>query len=535
MLKQVLVPDLGDFEQIDIIELLVAPGARVTAEDPLIMLESEKAAIEIPSPYSGTVKELNVALGDKVSKGDLILTLELEGAETEDTTKATTASPTPPAHDAASASAPQNAGTKPVLVPDLGDFEQIDIIEVMVAPGSQVTAEDPLIMLESEKAAIEIPSPYSGTVKELLVGTGDKVSEGDQILTMEVAAGPVKTEQKPAPVAAAEPEPVPAAEKRAGDKEQAPPPVPPTPENGRSRHNPHASPAVRRISRELGVDLTQVKGSGPRGRILKEDVQVYVKAAMAKQKSGPGPGLILPETPAVDFSIFGEIETQPLSKIKAISGAHLHSSWLKVPHVTQFDEADITELEAFRKEHAQEAKQQGFRLTLLAFMIKACVMALRKFPQFNSSLDPGGENLILKRYYNIGFAVDTPAGLVVPVIKNVEQKGLFDLAQELEQLSGKARDRRLGKSDMEGGTFTISSLGGIGGTGFTPIVNTPEVAILGVARAAIKPVYIDGEFMPRLVLPFSLSYDHRVIDGADGARFTSHLSTELSDIRKLLL
>ncbi len=424
---------------------------------------------------------------------------------------------------------------KQVLVPDLGDFKQIDIIEVMVAPGAQISVEDPIILLESEKAAIEIPSPYQGMVKKLHVVLGDKVSEGDLILTMDVTGSGAITEQKLPTVDDTTPEPEPIVERHAGDKELSPPPVPPASNNGRSRHNPHASPAVRSISRELGVDLTQVKGSGPRGRILKEDVQVFVKAAMARNRSGPAPGLILPETQAIDFSRFGQIETQPLSKIKTISGAHLHSSWLKVPHVTQFDEADITELEEFRKEHLKDAVDQGFKLTLLAFMIKASVTALKRFPQFNSSLDPSGENLILKKYYNIGFAVDTPSGLVVPVIKDVEQKGLFDLAEELEQLSAKARDRRLGKSDMEGGSFTISSLGGIGGTAFTPIVNTPEVAILGVSRATMKPVYIDGEFVPRLILPFSLSYDHRVIDGADGARFTHHLSTELSDIRKLLL
>jgi len=535
MLKQVLVPDLGDFEQIDIIEILVAPGTQVSVEDPLIMLESEKAAIEIPSPHSGTIKELKVVLGDKVSAGDLILTMEIEGEDTEQSTTDTTKSTPAPESGSTPKQKPDTVEVKQVLVPDIGDFDQIDIIEVMVSPDARVNVEDPLIMLESEKAAIEIPSPYRGTVKELQVTLGDKVSEGDLILTMEVAGSGEELEQQSLQIVTETLEPEPVAERRAGDKEQAPPPVPPTPDNGRSRHNPHASPAVRRISRELGVELTQVKGSGPRGRILKEEAQVFVKAALAKNKSGPAPGLILPETPAIDFSKFGAIETQPLSKIKTISGAHLHSSWLKVPHVTQFDEADITELEAFRKEHVKEAVDQGFRLTLLAFMIKACVKALKRFPHFNSSLDPSGENLIVKKYYNIGFAVDTPAGLVVPVIKNVEQKGVFDLAEELEQLSAKARDRRLGKSDMDGGTFTISSLGGIGGTAFTPIVNTPEVAILGVSQAAIKPVYIDGEFAPRLVLPFSLSYDHRVIDGADGTRFTNHLSTELSDIRKLLL
>ncbi len=533
MLKQVLVPDLGDFNQIDIIEIMVAPGDRVSAEDPLLMLESEKAAIEIPCPHNGIIKELQVAAGDKVSEGDLILTMEVEGDSSEPTTEVAQES-APVVKESALAEPATGAGIEQVLVPDLGDFDQIDIIEVMVKPGDRVSAEDPLLMLESEKAAMEIPSPHTGVVQELKLSTGDKVSEGDVILTMKVEGASGQPEPSKPATTATQPEPQPEPEpRRAGDKELASPPVPP--DGAKTKHNPHASPAVRRISRELGVDLTQVKGTGPRGRILKEDVQVFVKAIMAKRKSGPGPGLILPATTAIDFSKFGEIDTQPLSKIQTISGTHLHSSWLKAPHVTQFDEADITELEAFRKEHVQEAKGQGFRLTLLAFMIKACVKALKKLPQFNSSLDPSGENLILKKYYNMGFAVDTPVGLVVPVIKNVEQKGLFELAEELERLSTKARERKLGKSNMEGGTFTISSLGGISGTGFTPIINTPEVAILGVARAAIKPVYADGEFVPRLILPFSLSYDHRVIDGADGARFTSHLSNELSDIRKLLL
>lgn len=428
---------------------------------------------------------------------------------------------------------------KQVVVPDIGDFDQVDIVEVLVAPGDRITAEDPVILLESEKAVVEIPSPHSGVIKELKIAVGDKVSEGDLILTVEAedSGSEGTTTEATEPLAAEQPPPEskPKPERQIGEKEQAPPPVPPSPENGNRGTNTHASPAVRRIARELGVDLALVKGTGPKGRILKEDVQVFVKAAMATHQGGPAPGLILLETPAIDFSKFGEIETLPLSKIKAIAGAHLHSSWLKIPHVTQFDEADITELETFRKEHTQEALDQGFRLTLLAFILKACVMTLKQFPQFNASLDPSGENLILKRYYNIGVAVDTPAGLVVPVIKNVEKKGLFDLAKELDLLSSKARERRLSKADMEGGSFTISSLGGIGGSAFTPIVNMPEVAILGVSRATTKPVHIDGEFVARLTLPFSLSYDHRVIDGADGARFTSYLSTELSDIRKLLL
>lgn len=430
---------------------------------------------------------------------------------------------------------------KEILIPDIGDIEQVEVIEILVAPGDRVTAEEPLITLESDKAAMEIPSPQAGIIRELKVAVGNKVTQGDPILTVEVpdelgapatetGASGLSTPERAgaAPSSAGGPKPLP------GEKAPSPPPVPPKSAD-KTTSKPHAGPSVRRITRELGVDLTQVTGSGPKGRILKEDVQLFVKGTMAKAKGIPGHDPVLPEMPAIDYTRFGKIETQPLPRIKTLSGANLHRSWLTVPHVTQFDEADITDLEAFRKAHAEDSSQQGFKLTLLAFLMKASIVALKKYPHFNASLDPDGKNLVIKKYFHIGFAVDTGAGLVVPVVRNAYCKGLFDLARELSELGAKAREKELTPADMQGGSFTISSLGGIGGTAFTPIVNAPEVAILGVSRAAMRPVYRDGEFIPRLILPFSLSYDHRVIDGADGVRFTRYLSDVLSDIRSLSL
>jgi len=415
---------------------------------------------------------------------------------------------------------------KEILIPDIGDIEQAEVIEILVAPGDSVTAEEPLITLESDKATMEIPSPHAGIIRELKMTVGDKVAQGDPILTMEL------TEELETPAT----ETGMSGQSASTQVETVvtPPPIPPK-STDKTTAKPHASPAVRRISREFGVDLTQVRGSGPKGRILKEDVQRFVKGAMAKAENIPSHNPILPEMPTVDYSQFGETETRPLPRIKTLSGANLHRSWLTVPHVTQFDEADITDLEAFRKAQAKESSQQGVKLTLLAFLMKATVVALKKHPNFNASLDPGGKNLIIKRYFHIGFAVDTDAGLVVPVVRNADCKGLFDLARELDELGTKAREKRLTPAEMQGGSFTISSLGGIGGTAFTPIVNAPEVAILGISQAAMKPVYSDGEFIPRLILPFSLSYDHRVIDGADGVRFTCYLSDVLSDIRNLSL
>ena len=425
-----------------------------------------------------------------------------------------------------------------IRVPDIGDFDQVEVIEVLVQPGDHVNAEDSLITLESDKASMEIPSPISGVVKEVKVAVGDRVSQGDLIaiaeLDAETGAGSEEAAEVP-------PEP-PAEPATAPEPPPAQPPAVKAPAEARpspTAHIPaesfrkaHASPAVRRFARELGVDLTQVQGTGPKGRIRKADVQAFVKKALAQGGTG---GLFVEEMPEIDFAQFGEIEIQPLTRINKLTGKVLHRNWVRIPHVTQFDEADITDLESFRKELNAEYQPQGIKITILSFLIKAVVSALRQFPRFNSSLDASGENLILKRYYHIGVAVDTPQGLVVPVVRDADRKSLVEIAEELIEVSGRAREGKLSPKDMQGGTFSISSLGGIGGTAFTPIVNAPEVAILGVSRAQWKPVYKEGEFVPRLILPLSLSYDHRVIDGADGARFTSALNKLLSDTRRMLL
>jgi len=454
------------------------------------------------------------------------------------------------------------AETKKILLPDVGDFKDIEIIEVLVAAGDRVDKEQSIIVLESDKATMEIPSPMAGTIESLKVKVGDRVSEGDEIATLSAAdAGESRAPASdtpasdskpaeaahaapPAPAASPKPDPAPQADSEpapktdvAPGKIQRPHPGAGPGEAPASGQTLHASPSIRRYARELGVSLEQVIGSGPKGRILKEDVKAFVKSAMAAGGGGGvgGGGVQVSSAPAVDHSKFGEIETVPLSRIKKISGAHLHRSWVTVPHVTQFDEADITELEAFRKSLAKEAEKKSVRMTPLIFLMKAVVSALREYPDFNASLDASGENLIMKKYFHIGIAVDTPNGLVVPVVRDVDQKGLFDLAAELGEISVRARDGKLSPAEMQGGCFTISSLGGIGGTYFTPIVNAPEVAILGVSRSKMQPVYIDGEFRPRLMLPLGLSYDHRVIDGAQAARFTSYLSQVIADIRRILL
>ncbi len=433
---------------------------------------------------------------------------------------------------------------KEITVPDIGNFDEVEIIEVLVSPGDTISAEDSLITLESDKASMEIPSSDSGVVKEVLVNVGDMITSGGVILKLEVggseAAAPAEAE--PAAVEAKKAEPEPAAPVEAATPAAAPPQPQPRTEGHRpsptrqlsdvSFNNVYASPAVRKFARELGVDLNEVEGSGRKGRILKEDVQGYVKKALS---SGVGGGMKVAPMPEVDFSQWGEVETKPLSKINKLTGEFLHRNWVTMPHVTQFDEADITDLESFRKSMADEYKEQGIKITLLSFLMKAVVSGLKAMPRFNASLDASGENLILKHYYNIGIAVDTPDGLVVPVVRDVDRKTLVELATDLRDISIKARDKKLTPADMQGGCMTISSLGGIGGTQFTPIVNAPEVAILGVSRAKMQPVWNGETFEPRLILPLSLSYDHRVIDGADGARFTSFLSRTLSDTRRLLL
>ena len=440
-----------------------------------------------------------------------------------------------------------------IKVPDIGDFKEVDVIEILVKPGDTVAKEASLITVESDKATMEIPSPAAGVVKELRVKLGDKVAEGSMILLLEEGEGETSSPApaEPAKAAAAAPAPAPAAVRAPVAEPPAPPipkpaPVPLAPVAEVPAFKPHASPSVRKFARELGVDLNKVRGSGPKGRVTQADVQAFVKgaltqapaAALVAAPSGAVP-FNLPEWPQVDFAKFGPVELKPLSRIKKLSGANLHRNWISIPHVTQFDEADITDLEAFRKESGAASEKQGFKLTMLAFLIKACVTALRQFPEFNASLDRAGENLVLKKYFHIGVAVDTPDGLVVPVIRDADRKGVYDLARELAEVSKLARDKQLKPGDMQGGTFSISSLGGIGGTAFTPIINAPEVAILGVSRSAMRPVWVgakgEGKFMPRLMLPLSLSYDHRVIDGAAAARFTSYLASVLSDIRRSLL
>ncbi|MCU7932122.1 MAG: dihydrolipoyllysine-residue acetyltransferase [Candidatus Thiodiazotropha sp. (ex Codakia rugifera)] len=444
--------------------------------------------------------------------------------------------------------------TTDVLLPDIGDFDSVEVIEILVSEGDQVTVEESLLTLESDKATMEIPSPHAGKIISLLVKVGDHVGEGDKILSIEAvesdtqqdpqqntgqapAAEELETVQAPAPSPTEEYVQGVEQDRRPGDKEASVPPVPVTVPGSGTSVTPHASPSVRRFARELGVNLSLVKGSGPKGRILKEDVQQFVKQSLRRGETvrSSGSPFEMPAGPEVDYSRFGEIESKPLNRIKKISGAHLHRSWLTVPHVTQFDEADITELEAFRKSQKEAASKQDIRLTLMPFLMKAVAAALKQMPGFNVALSADGESLIFRNYIHIGVAVDTPNGLVVPVIRDVEQKGIFDLADELMRVSAKARDGKLAPGDMQGGCFSISSLGGIGGSAFTPIVNAPEVAILGVSRSSIQPVW-DGEvFQPRLLLPLSLSYDHRVIDGADGVRFTTYLSSLLGDIRHLLL
>ena len=438
-----------------------------------------------------------------------------------------------------------------VKVPDIGDFKEVDVIEILVKPGDSVAKEASLITVESDKATMEIPSPAAGVVKELRIKVGDKVSEGSMILVLDASAGDAVAPQAaqaaevstPAALSAAAPAAAPIAAVPAAIHAAAPVPLELAAEVPAFR--PHASPSVRKFARELGADLEKISGSGPKGRITQEDVQAFVKGVLAQAPApaAAAPGGVpfnLPPWPQVDFAKYGPVELKPLSRIKKLSGANLHRNWISIPHVTQFDAADITELEAFRKESGAASEKQGFKLTMLAFLIKACVTALRQYPEFNASLDRDGENLVLKKYFHIGVAVDTPDGLVVPVIRDADRKGVYELARELAEVSKLARDKKLKPGDMQGGTFSISSLGGIGGTAFTPIINAPEVAILGVSRAAMQPVWVgakgeSGQFMPRLMLPLSLSYDHRVIDGAAAARFTSYLASVLSDIRRSLL
>jgi len=542
---EVKVPDIGDYKDVPVIEVLVKDGDRVEKDAALITLESEKATMEVPAPSAGVVRGIKVKVGDKLSQGDLIMALEpltpaLSRQETrgEGEKKPATAAPPPPA-----VPSPRLRGegqgegqSMAVAVPDIGDYQDIPVIEVLVKDGDSVEKDAPLIVLESEKATMEVPAPAAGVVRGMKVKTGAKVSKGTAICTLELAgsAAPLTPAlsplargegEKPAPLA-----PVPSPRLRGegkGEGQTEPPWV------GQAKGEiPHASPHVRKLAREFGVDLSKVQGSGPKGRIVQEDVQGYTKKALAGGTPAATGGAGIPPIPAVDFSQWGAVEAKPLARIRKLSAQYLHRAWLNVPHVTQNEEADITELEAFRKAQSEET---GIKLTLLPFIMKAVSVVMRQYPEFNSSLAPDGESLILKKYCNIGFAADTENGLVVPVVKCIWNKGIAQLAQECADLAKKAREGKLKPDEMKGGCFSISSLGGIGGSHFTPIVNAPEVAILGVSRAQTKPVWDGKQFVPRLLCPLSLSYDHRVIDGAAAARFIVALSKSLTDLRRTLL
>ncbi len=575
---EVKVPDIGDFKDVEIIEVLVKPGDRIKAEQSLVTVESDKASMEIPSSAAGVVKEMRVKLGDKISEGSVLLMLEAEEeaaaaapAPSPQPSPAAAgegarpASPSPAPGEVAKPAAPspspapagegRGEGLIEIVVPDIGDFDEVAVIEVLVKPGDTIKEEQSLITVESDKASMEIPSSHAGVLKALQVKVGDKVKKGSAIATVEAASGSVVAaapSPQPSPAGAGEGArpAAPASSAASASAERAVPTAAlpahePTAPQGAL---PHASPTIRKLARELGVPLAEVKGSGPKGRITQEDVQGFVKAVMAGTRqtqaqaarapasvsSGTGSGFPgMPPWPQVDFAKFGPIEKKDLSRIKKISGPVLHRNWVTIPHVTNHDDADITDLEAFRVSTNKENEKSGVKVTMLAFLIKACVAALQKFPDFNASLE--ADHIVLKKYFHIGFAADTPNGLVVPVIKDVDKKGVLQISTEMGELAKKARDGKLSPADMSGGCFSISSLGGIGGRYFTPIINAPEVAILGVCRSLTEPVWDGKAFQPRLMLPLSLSWDHRVVDGAMAARFNAFLIQVLGDFRRVLL
>jgi len=550
---EVKVPDIGDFKDIPVIEVLVKPGDVVEQEQSLVTLESDKATMDVPSSAAGTVKEVKVKVGDNVSEGTLIVVLEAGGANAAASSAAPAKQEAPAqtqtqSQPAQAAPASGGGGSVEVKVPDIGDFTDIPIIEIGVKVGDKVEKEQSLVTLESDKATMDVPSPASGTVKELKVKVGDTVSEGTLILLLEGGDGASAAAPAPKQEAAkaAEPPDAPAKPAPAAAAKEAPSALaqaPVIPAGDGARTSSHASPSVRKFARDLGVDVTRVKGTGPKGRITQQDITAFVKGVMSGQGAAPaaaaapagggGGELRLLPWPKIDFTKFGPVDPKPLSRIKKISGANLHRNWVMIPHVTNNDEADITELEELRVKLNKEHEKAGVKFTMLAFVIKAVVSALKKFPTFNASLD--GDNLVFKQYYHVGFAADTPNGLVVPVIRDADKKGLVDIAKEMAELSKLARDGKLKPDQMQGGCFSISSLGGIGGTNFTPIINAPEVAILGLSRGQMKPVWDGKQFVPRLTLPLSLSYDHRVIDGAEAARFNAYLSGILADFRRVIL
>ena len=539
------VPDLGETKDVEVIEILIKQGQSVRVNDSLLVLESDKAAMEIPAPKSGVVSKILVKVGDQVNAGDAFIEMEIEGGAVVPATAPVVAEKVaekvaaPAAEPAKAAAAPAAATQKRlelISVPDIGGDNDVEVIEVHVNVGDDIAKEDTLVTLESDKAAMDVPSPLAGRITALKIKVGDKVSKGSAVLEIEVtsAAAPQKAAAAPvdAKLSAAAPAPAPApapASAPAAARTQA------IVEEVVGDGKVYAGPAVRKLARELGVDLTRVPGSGSRGRVQKEDLHGFVKARLQAPASGSAGGSGIPAVPDIDFSQFGEIETVPMTKLHKVTALNMHRNWLNVPAVAQFNEADVTELEEFRNAQRKDADKRGLRLTPMPFLLKACAKVLQEYKQFNVSLHSSGEHLIQKKYIHIGVAVATDAGLMVPVLRDVDKKTIWQLSAELAELTEKAKNRRLSKEDMQGACFTISSLGAIGGTGFTPIVNTPEVAILGVSKTQIKPVYINNAFVPRQMLPFSLCYDHRAVNGVDAGNFVTRLAEVLSDIRLLLL
>lgn len=539
----IVVPDLGDFENVEIIEVLVSPGDAVVREDGLLTLETDKASFDVPAPESGVVESFTVVIGDTVSTGDIIGKLSVQVTDTVVIAPAIAAKPTGdttmmagPAGEKARA-----GGKQTLVVPDLGDFEEVEVIEVHIQPGDVVAIEDPLVTLETDKAAMDVPAVVAGTIESVVIKVGERVSAGASVAIIDAVADSPSAQSNVAlhdtVAQPAKPEAVPERASVSDASSNRPAEVavsgspPQIDEAGFSKA--HASPSVRKLARELGVNLAQVKGSGKKNRIVHSDVKDFVKTILTGKTAAPAGGA-LPKTPTVDFAKFGEIDIQPLTRIQKISGPRLQASWINLPHVTQHDLADITDLEAKRQTLKGPAKERGIGLTPLAFVIKACVAALQEFPKVNSSLSEDGESLVYKKYCHLGFAADTDQGLMVPVIRDADKKDIYEIAKELGELSAMARDGKLKADNLQGATFTISSLGGIGGTAFTPIVNAPEVAILGVSRSSVQPVWNGSKFEPRLMLPLSFSYDHRVIDGAQAVRFTTFLGKRLADVDALL-
>ena len=530
----IVVPDLGDFENVEVIEVLVGAGDTVEREDGLVTVETDKASMDIPSPENGVIDKLTLGVGDKINSGDVIGQLSMEVGDTVVIAPAIAMAPT---GDTTMLATPpggkqKSGGKQTLVVPDLGDFSDVEVIEVHISEGSSVEVEDPLVTIETDKAAMDVPAVLAGTIDSVFVKLGDKVSEGTSIALIDaVAAASVEARPADKDESPAGPAPAPPLAEQSPAKPAPSGGLPKIDEAGFSKA--HAGPSVRKLARELGVNLVQVKGSGQKSRIVHDDVKAFVKAILTRQTAAPA-GAALPKIPVVDFAKFGEIDVQPLTRIQKISGPRLQASWINLPHVTQHDLADITTLEAKRQELKGPAKARGIGLTPLAFIMKACVAALQEFPKVNSSLSEDGDSLVYKKYVHLGFAADTEQGLMVPVIRDADKKDVYEIAQELGELSALARDGKLKVDQLQGACFTISSLGGIGGTAFTPIVNAPEVAILGVSRSSMQPVWNGSEFEPRLMLPLSFSYDHRVIDGAQAVRFTTYLSQKLADVESLL-